>query len=145
MFIRDGGKYMAKETVKPKIHIAINGDEKYKSEIVYNNVMNIMNDKSITKEDQVEYFKEKLTLLEASRKNTFKQIIIFVVGFLLLALGLFLICIDFYTLGIIFSLISFILTVILIIKFTNNNSYALQSKKYEEIETLRKIIDSKIK
>lgn len=136
---------MAKETVKPKIHIAINGDEKYKSEIVYNNVMNIMNDKSITKEDQVEYFKEKLTLLEASRKNTFKQIIIFVVGFLLLALGLFLICIDFYTLGIIFSLISFILTVILIIKFTNNNSYALQSKKYEEIETLRKIIDSKIK
>lgn len=136
---------MAKEVIKPKIHIAINGDEKYKSEIVYNNVMNIMNDKNITKEDQVEYFKEKLTLLEASRKNTFKQIIIFGIGFLLLALGLFLICIDFYTLGIIFSLISFILTVILIIKFTNNNSYALQSKKYEEIETLRKIIDSKIK
>lgn len=136
---------MAKEVVKPKIHISINGDEKYKSEIVYNNVMNIMNDKNITKEDQVEYFKEKLTLLEASRKNTFKQIIIFGVGFLLLALGLFLICIDFYTLGIIFSLISYILTVILIIKFTNNNSYALQSKKYEEIETLRKIIDSKIK
>lgn len=136
---------MAKDVTKPKIHIAINGDEKYKSEIVYNNVMNTMNDKNITKEDQVEYFKEKLTLLEASRKNALKQIIIIIVGLLVLSLGLFLTCISFYTLGIIFSVLSFMFTVILIIKFTNNNSYALQSKKYEEIETLRKIIDSKIK
>lgn len=136
---------MAKDANNAKINISINGDEKYKSEIVYNNVMNTMNDKNITKEDQVEYFKEKLTLLEASRKNALKQIIIIIVGLLVLSLGLFLTCISFYTLGIIFSVLSFMFTVILIIKFTNNNSYALQSKKYEEIETLRKIIDSKIK
>ncbi len=136
---------MAKETKKGKINIAINGDEKYKSEIVYNNIMNTMNNENISKEDQIEYFKEKLTLLEASRKNTLKQVIIVLIGLLILILGLFLTCIQFYTLGIIFSILSFVLTIFLIIKFTNNNSYSIQSKKYEEIETLRKIIDSKIK
>lgn len=136
---------MAKETKKSKINIAINGDEKYKSEIVYNNVMNTMNNENISKEDQIEYFKEKLTLLEASRKNTLKQVIIILIGLLILILGLFLTCIQFYTLGIMFSILSFSLTIFLIIRFTNNNSYSIQSKKYEEIETLRKIIDSKIK
>lgn len=136
---------MAKELNKKKINIEINGDEKFKSEIVYNNIMNTMNEKNITKDEQIEYFKEKLTLLEASKKNTLKQVIIIIIGTVLLALGLFMTCIDFYTIGVIVSAVSFIATLICIIKFTGNYSYSLQSKKYEEIETLRKILDSKIK
>lgn len=136
---------MAKELNKKKINIEINGDEKFKSEIVYNNIMNTMNEKNITKDEQIEYFKEKLTLLEASKKNTLKQAIIIIIGTVLLALGLFMTCIDFYTIGVIVSAVSFIATLICIIKFTGNYSYSLQSKKYEEIETLRKILDSKIK
>ena len=136
---------MAKELNKKKINIEINGDEKFKSEIVYNNIMNTMNEKNITKDEQIEYFKEKLTLLEASKKNTIKQVIIIIIGTVLLALGLFMTCIDFYTIGVIVSAVSFIATLICIIKFTGNYSYSLQSKKYEEIETLRKILDSKIK
>ena len=136
---------MAKEQKNKKIEIKITGEENSKSEIVYNNIMDIMQDKNITKDEQIEYFKEKLTVLEVNKKNTKKQLIIIVSGFLLLVLGLFLVCVDFYTLGIIFSVISFIFTLLLIIKFTNNNSNTLQSKKYEEIETLRKLIDSKIK
>ncbi len=136
---------MAKELNKKKINIEINGDEKFKSEIVYNNIMNTMNEKNITKDEQIEYFKEKLTLLEASKKNTLKQAIIIIIGTVLLALGLFMTCIDFYTIGVIVSIVSFIATLICIIKFTGNYSYSLQSKKYEEIETLRKILDSKIK
>ena len=128
-----------------KINIVINGDEKYKSEIVYNNVMASMEEKSISKEEQLNYFKEKLTLVEAAKKNTLKQILTILAGLVVLVAGVFLTCIDFYTLGIIFTLLSFFATVIVIIRFTNNTPYTIQSKKYEEIETLRKIIDSKIK
>lgn len=130
---------------KSKINIAINGEEKYKSEIVYNNILNTMNEKNMTKEEQAEYFKEKLTLLEASRINLLKQIVITTIGLLVLILGLFMIFKDVVELGIIVSILSFIATIILIVKLTNNTTYQLQSKKYEEIETLRKIIDSRIK
>lgn len=128
-----------------KVNISINGDEKYKSEIVYNNIMNTMEEKNLSKEEQLNYFKEKLTLVEASRKNTVKQILIIIAGLLVLVLGIFLTCIQFYTLGIIFTVLSFMATILIIIKFTNNVPYTMQSKKFEEIETLRKIIDSKIK
>ena len=132
-------------TKNKKVNISINGDEKYKSEIVYNNVASAMDEKNMSKDDQLNYYKEKLTLVEASRKNTIKQVIIVIAGLIVLAFGIFLTCIDFYTLGIIFTVLSFISTIVCIIKFTNNKTYAMQSKKYEEIETLRKIIDSKIK
>ena len=128
-----------------KVNISINGDEKYKSEIVYNNIMNTMDEKNISKEEQLNYFKEKLTLVEAAKKNTIKQVLIIIAGLVVLVFGIFLTCINFYTLGIIFTLLSFFATILVIIKFTNNTPYTIQSKKFEEIETLRKIIDSKIK
>ena len=44
-----------------ELNIVINGEENSKSEIVYNNVIKNM---KLTKEEQVEYLKQKVSYLE---------------------------------------------------------------------------------
>ena len=46
------------------ISILIRGNEKNKNEIIYNNIVDKMDEMNLSKDDQVEYLKSKISILE---------------------------------------------------------------------------------
>ncbi|MBS7021124.1 MAG: hypothetical protein KH135_04585, partial [Firmicutes bacterium] len=49
--------------------ILIRGNEKNKNEIIYNNIVDKMDEMNLTKEEQVEYLKSKVSILELETHN----------------------------------------------------------------------------
>ncbi len=129
---------------KNSINININSKDETKSEIVYNNVISNMNNMNLTKEEQIDYLKLRLTELEQEHKDKFQLIILSVIFTIILIFGLFLIVEDYHTLGIIISILAFITAIITTYKLSKNYKNNLNDK-YEEIETIRKLINSKLK
>lgn len=129
---------------KNSINIAINGKDETKSQIVYNNVINNMEKMSLTKDEQLEYLKTRLTTLENDQKNKLRLAVIILVFTILLFFGLFLIIEDFHTFGVILSLLTFFGVIFTIIKFSKYTKTEI-TDKFEEIETVRKLLNSKLK
>ena len=82
-----------------ELNIVINGEENSKSEIVYNNVIKNM---KLTKEEQVEYLKQKVSYLELEMKNRNLLLLLFLSSLLGMGFGAFLMFIDIYWLGVLF-------------------------------------------
>ncbi len=129
---------------KNSINININGKDETKSEIIYNNVISNMDKMALTKEEQIDYLKLRITELEQEHKDKFQLIILMIIFTIILIFGLFLIVEDFHTLGIIISILAFITAIITTYKLSKNYKNNLNDK-YEEIETIRKLINSKLK
>lgn len=129
---------------KSSINININSKDETKSEIVYNNVISNMDKMDLTKEEQIDYLKLRITELEQEHKDKFQLIILSAIFTIILIFGLFLIVEDFHTLGIIISILVFIISIITTYKLSKNYKNNLNDK-YEEIETIRKLINSKLK
>lgn len=129
---------------KSNVNIIINSKEETKSQIVYNNVITNMEKLSLTKDEQLEYLKLRITELEQEHKNKLQLIILTIIFFIILTLGLFLIVDGFYTVGIIISIATFFTSIVTIYKLSRNYKSNLEDK-YEEIETIRKLISSKLK
>lgn len=129
---------------KSSINININSKDETKSEIVYNNVISNMDKMDLTKEEQIDYLKLRITELEQEHKDKFQLIILSAIFTIILIFGLFLIVEDFHTLGIIISILVFITAIITTYKLSKNYKNNLNDK-YEEIETIRKLINSKLK
>ena len=51
------------------ISILIRGNEKNKNEIIYNNIVDKMDEMNLSKDDQVEYLKSKISILESETHN----------------------------------------------------------------------------
>lgn len=126
------------------INITINGNEKNKNEIIYNNIIGAMETMDLTKDEQIDYLKNKIATFESDLKNKHVITITIICGLLLLIFGLYLIIKTNIILGIIIVLISFILTItkllLIIRKMTND-----KNNKYDKIEYLRNILDKKLK
>ena len=71
-----------------KIKITIDGNEKNKSEIVYNNVIDDMNDNNLSKEQQIEYLKERINYLETSMKNKIHLGLIIIINSIIFAINI---------------------------------------------------------
>ena len=54
---------------KDILNIAVSGDEKNKNEIVYNNIVDTMDKLKMTKQEQIDYLKLKITTLENEYQN----------------------------------------------------------------------------
>lgn len=134
--------YMKKE--KGSINISINSKDETKSQIVYNNVISNMDKMALSKEEQLDYLKSRITELEQDHKNKLQIILLTIVFSVILAFGLFLIVQEFYTLGIIVSFTIFFVAIITIYKLSKNLKSNLDDR-YEEIETIRKLISSRLK
>ena len=52
-----------------KLKITIKGNEKNKSEIVYNNLLTNMDGLELSKDKQIEYLKSRINFLETNIKN----------------------------------------------------------------------------
>lgn len=133
---------MKKENKKMKI--VIQGNEKNKSEIVYNNLISNMSSLDLSKDKQIEYLKSRINFLETNIKNKFILVSSLTLSFIILVLGLIFMSLNIYILGISFSVLSFILLSFLLIKFKgkNNNEVA---NEFNEIEVLRSLLNSKLK
>ncbi len=129
---------------KKVMNIAITGEEKNKNEIVYNNVIEAMDDLKMTKDEQIEYLKTKVANMENDYQSNITILIALLISILLLGLGLYLMAVDSLLLGILLVLLSFILIVgkllLTIRKYTT-----IHTKKFMEIDTLRNNLKSILK
>lgn len=128
-----------------KLKITIKGNEKNKSEIVYNNLLSNMDGNDISKDKQIEYLKSRINYLETNIKNKFVLGTILLVCLIILSLGILFMYLDVYLLGIILSVLSFVIVIIFLLKFKNKNIDNEINDTFEEVETLRKILNSKLK
>ncbi len=129
---------------KENISININSKDETKSEIVYNNIISSMDKMALTKDEQLEYLKLRITELEQDHKSKFQLIALTIIFAIILAFGLFLIVQDFNTLGIIISFVIFFISNFIIYKLSKNLK-SNSNDKYEEIEIIRKLISSRLK
>lgn len=129
--------------IMKKLKITIDGVEKNKSEIVYNNVINNMNDNKLSKDKQIEYLKERINYLETSIKNKIHLGLIISINSIIFALGLLFMVIDIFVLGFIFCILSFI--VVILLMYFNKNVKPEIDNEFDSAEKLRKSLNSKLK
>ena len=129
---------------KNTINIIINSKDETKSQIIYNNVITNMEKISLTKDEQLDYLKSRITELEQDQKNKIQLISLISLITIIFIFGLFLIVQKFTTIGIIISVLSFIIAIVITNKITKKQ-HNENNDKYEEIETIRKLISSKLK
>ncbi len=129
---------------KDILNIAISGDEKNKNEIVYKNIIDAMNKQKMSKDEQIEYLKTKLTSLENEYQSNVVILITLAIAVVILAVGLYLLITDEYVLGIVFVLLAFFISIYKLITSSQKDK-RFKNKKYMELETLRKNINSILK
>ena len=129
---------------KGSINININSKDESKSQIIYNNVIANMEKMSLTKDEQLDYLKSRITELEQEHQRKFQIIILTIVFSLILAFAMFLMVEKYYTLGIIISFVTFFAAIISISRLNKNVKNSIDDR-YEEIETIRKLISSRLK
>ena len=115
-----------------------------KSEILYDNIVSNMESMKLNKDEQIEYLKTRVSILEQENKKKYDFIIMGLICLFSLVIGIALLILNFYTLG------SFV--VVGSSAYGIFKTYMLASKenkfsldKYEEVEAIRKIISSKLK
>ncbi len=126
------------------LKIAVSGDEKNKNEIVYNNVVDAMDRLKMSKEEQVDYLKLKLTTLETEYQNNMTIFVTVVLSLVLIIIGIYLLVTNDYVLGIVFVLIGFLATVYKLIK-TLISDRKIRNKRFMELESIRNSLSDILK
>lgn len=129
---------------KKNINITISNKDESKSEIVYNNIITNMEKMSLSKDEQIDYLKTRITELEQDQKYKIECFVLGSIFLLVLLFGLFLMIQDFHTIGVIVIVCSFVLSVYFTYKLSRRQKTDLNDR-FEEIETIRKLINSKLK
>lgn len=125
-----------------KINISINGDENNRSEIVYNNVISNLN---LTSDEQINYLKNKASLLELELKNRRLTTLLCVISIIGISFGVGLLIQDLYILGSIFIVITFIGVILRFSLMYKNMIESTKSKEFEKVESLKKLLEEKLK
>ena len=123
-----------------KIDIRINGDEKSKSEIVYNNIIDGLN-----KEDQIKYLKSKVTLLELQMKNKLIALILFLIVLVGFSIGIYFLVLDLYVIGTLVIFLTFIGVMIRFNMMYKSVMKVTHSMEFDKVEKLKKLLDKRLK
>lgn len=124
------------------VDIVINGNEKGKSEIIYNSIVKNM---KLTKDEQLDYLKTKINELETEIKNKNLFMSLFIIGIFGIIIGIFFLIFDFYWLGILIIIMVF-LSIFFKFGLVYKNMLRInRTPNFEKIEHLREIIDLKLK
>lgn len=129
---------------KDILNIAVSGDEKNRNEIVYNNVVDAMDKLKMSKTEQIDYLKMKITTLESEYQNNMVILVTLVLSFVLLCIGMYLLVTNDYVLGIVFILLGFVITVYKLVK-TLARDRKIRNKKFMELESIRNSLESILK
>lgn len=115
-----------------------------KSEILYDNIVSNMESMKLDKDEQIEYLKTRISILEQENKKKYDFIVMGLICLFLLVIGVALLILNFYTLGSFIVLGSFFYGIFKTYMLASKeNKFSLD--KYEEVEAIRKIISSKLK
>ena len=129
---------------KKGMNITITGEEKNKNEIIYNNVVDAMNNLKMTKDEQIEYLKTKVSNMENTYQSNIMILITLIISVLLLGLGLYLVATDQIFLGIVLVLLGFSVIVVKLL-LTLRRYTSMRTKKYIEIYSLKENLSSILK
>lgn len=127
------------------ISILIRGNEKNKNEIIYNNIVDKMDEMNLSKDDQVEYLKSKISILESETHNKLSLMISILVCLIILGVGIYFVAIDLYLFG---ALVAFLSVFVLMFKMYQSFKTSMNISKpdnYDKIEHLRKILNMRLK
>ena len=126
------------------LNIAVSGDEKNRNEIVYNNVVDAMDKLKMSKSDQIDYLKMKITTLETEYQNNMMILITIILSLVLICIGIYLLITNDYILGISFVLIGFGVSIYKLIK-TLMTDRKIRNKKFMELEIIRNSLNNILK
>ena len=126
------------------LNIAVSGDEKNRNEIVYNNVVDAMDKLKMSKSDQIDYLKMKITTLETEYQNNMMILITIILSLVLICIGIYLLITNDYILGISFVLIGFGVSIYKLIK-TLMTDRKIRNKKFMELESIRNSLNNILK
>ncbi len=129
---------------KKGMSIKITGEEKNKNEIIYNNVVDAMDNLKMTKDEQIEYLKTKVSNMENTYQSNIMILITLIISILLLGLGLYLVATDQILLGIVLVLLGFFVIVVKLL-LTLKRYTSMRTKKYIEIDSLKENLSSILK
>lgn len=129
---------------KKGMNITITGEEKNKNEIIYNNVVDAMNNLKMTKDEQIEYLKTKVSNMENTYQSNIMILITLIISILLLGLGLYLVATNQIFLGIVLVLLGFSVIVVKLL-LTLRRYTSMRTKKYIEIDSLKENLSSILK
>ncbi len=124
------------------MNVNING--KTKNEIIYNKLIDSMNEMKMSKDEQIEYLKLKVSNLEVETRNKFLLLTLLTIGTIALLVGLYLMYVRLYILGLIFVFGTFIALSIKLI-MTAKRSAVIRNSKYDEIERIKSLLNIKLK
>jgi ABC-type multidrug transport system fused ATPase/permease subunit len=127
------------------ISILIRGNEKNKNEIIYNNIVDKMDEMNLSKDDQVEYLKSKISILESETHNKLSLMISILVCLIILGVGIYFVAIDLYLFG---ALVAFLSVFVLMFKMYQSFKTSMNISKpdnYDKIEHLREILNMRLK
>ena len=125
-----------------KVKISITGEERSKNEIVYNNIIENL---KLTEEEQVKYLKNKVTNLEIEMHNKMITILLILLSIIGLTLGIGLIIMDIYILGILFVIATFVFVAIKFYLMYKKMLKITKSMEFYKIEHLRDILNMHLK
>ena len=133
---------MMKNKDLKKINILINGDEKDRSEIIYNNIISNL---SLTEEEQVKYLKDKATKLELELRSRTLTILLCLISLVGIGLGVFLLMNDLYVMGTLFIVVTFIGVIARFYLMYQNIINKTKSREFEKVDALKEILESKLR
>ena len=125
-----------------QLNIYISGEENNKSEIIYNNVVKNM---KLSKDEQVEYLRTKVTQLELEMKNRKLITILLLISLFGLGFGLFLMILNIYWLGIIVVFGTFFGVAIKAYIMYKNMIKMVRTSEYDKVEKLRQMLNLRLK
>ena len=98
----------------------------------------------MTKQEQIDYLKLKITTLENEYQNNMIIMFTIILSFALLCVGIYLLVTDDYVLGSLFILLAFVLTVFKLIR-TLARDRKIRNKKFVELESIRNSLNAILK
>lgn len=133
-----------KKDIEP-ISILIRGTEKNKNEIIYNNIVDKMDEMNLSKEDQVEYLKSKISILESETHNKLNLMISILVCFIMLGFGIYFVATDLYLFGTLIVLLSVFILMFKMYQYFKTSMNISKPDNYDKIEHLREILNMRLK
>lgn len=127
------------------ISILIRGTEKNKNEIIYNNIVDKMDEMNLSKEDQVEYLKSKISILESETHNKLNLMISILVCFIMLGFGIYFVATDLYLFGTLIVLLSVFILMFKMYQYFKTSMNISKPDNYDKIEHLRAILNMRLK
>ena len=127
------------------MNIKIDGNEKNKSEIIYNNIVDTMDEMKLSKDDQLDYLKQKISFMECEVKNRIKIVLTILIGMALVGFGIFFMFSRFYILGVISIIVGFFFTTIKLLLSMRKMYVMYRDNKFDKVEQLRRMLNIKLR